>query len=120
MFLEKTRAKLLRDLVAASGNRAEIDALQSFTVTMGERLGVDEEALWIWRCALVWWMTGKPVELEEFVGLMTHKELYVAVSQCAGAWLVDTPPTIELAQSPEVLAAWEYARSVIVPVQMSD
>ncbi|MFM9872583.1 MAG: hypothetical protein ACKVQS_03840 [Fimbriimonadaceae bacterium] len=118
--MEKTRAKLLRDLVAESGNRAEIDALQSFTVTMGERLGVAEDVLWVWRCALVWWMSGKPVELEDCIGMMTQKELYASVADCAGAWLVDTPPTIEIAKLQEVLEAWEYTASVILPLKFED
>jgi hypothetical protein len=117
MFLEKTRAKLLRNLVAESGDRERIDALQSFTICMGDRLGVDEETLGIWRCVLVWWMTGKPVELEECVGLMTQKELYVSVAECAGAWLMDMPPSLEIARSDKVLEAWEYTASVIVPMK---
>jgi len=118
--LERTRARLLRELVAESGDPEKIDALQSFTVCMGARLGVDEETLWIWRCALVWWMTGRPSELEEYVGLMTQKELYVSVAECAGAWLVDMPPSMEIAKSLDVLEAWEYTVSVILPLKVED
>ncbi len=114
MFLEKTRAELLRSLVADREDRDQIDALQSFTVCMGERLGVEEEALWIWRCAVVWWMTGRPVELEESIGLLTHKELYSVVAQCAGAWLGGIEPSLDIAGSQEALDAWKYTADLIV------
>lgn len=118
MCLANPKAELLRELAAASPNRLEIDAVQAFAVVAGDHLGLSEEVLWSWRCGIVWQMAGQPQELAGEAGSIQEPDLYREVSACAGAWRQGRAPDLEVAGRPEILAAWEYAQSVVIPLDL--
>lgn len=117
MSLANKKAEQLRRLAAESGDRAKIDAVQSFSIVVGERLGLDDEALWSWRCGIVWHMCGRPAELAGAARLIQHPELFRLVAECAGVWMEGGPPDIGVAVEPQVLEAWEYALTVVMPME---
>lgn len=118
MCLANPKAELLRELAAASPNRSEIDAVQAFIVVAGDHLGFTEEVLWSWRFGVVWQLGGQPQALAREAESILEPDLYREVSACAGAWRQGKAPSMAVAGRPEILAAWEYAQSVVIPMEL--
>lgn len=118
MCLANPKAELLRELAAASPNRPEIDAIQAFVVVAGDHLGLTEEVLWSWRCGIIWQLGGQPPELRTEAESIQEPDLFREVSACAGAWRQGKAPDMAVAGRLEILAAWEYAQSVVIPLEL--